>query len=64
MILLYKGFFNTKNKPPSQCILGAFFCGVKWPGCEADLSPPYSGEVENERSHVPIPPTRIHGVCG
>ena len=43
---------------------GGSYLGVKWPGCEAYVSPPYSGKVVNERSYVPILPTCIHGVCG
>jgi len=43
---------------------GGSFLGVKWPGCETDLSPPYSGEVENERSYVPIPPNVFMACVG
>jgi len=40
---------------------GAFFLGVKWPGREADHSPP-SAEVKNAWSFASTPPIRLHGV--
>jgi hypothetical protein len=38
------------TQPPLQCILG-----VKWPGCEADHSPPSSAEVKNAWSCTSTP---------
>jgi hypothetical protein len=35
------------TRPPIQWILGALSAGVKWPGHEADHSPPSSVEVKN-----------------
>jgi hypothetical protein len=34
------------TQPPMQCVPGALSLGVKRPGCEADHSPPSSGEVK------------------
>jgi hypothetical protein len=34
------------TQPPIQFVLGAFSLGVKWPGREADHSPPSSVEVK------------------
>jgi hypothetical protein len=36
--------------------------GVKWPGREADLSPPSSSEVENECNSLSSPVIFVHGV--
>jgi hypothetical protein len=33
-------------QPPIQWVPGALSLGVKWPGREADHSPPYSAEVK------------------
>jgi hypothetical protein len=38
---------------------GGFLPGVKWPGREADQSPPASAEVKNLYIHFPI---FLHGV--
>jgi hypothetical protein len=38
------------------------FPGVKWPGLEADHSPPSNAEVKNERSYTSSPPPRLYGV--
>jgi hypothetical protein len=35
------------TQPPIQGVLGAFSLGVKWPGCEADHSPPSGAKVKN-----------------
>jgi hypothetical protein len=34
------------TQPPIQWVAGAISLGVKWPGCEADHSPPSSAEVK------------------
>jgi hypothetical protein len=36
--------------------------GVKWPGREANHSPPSSAEVKNAWNYTSIPPIRLHGV--
>jgi hypothetical protein len=47
-------FFTTASRPalrptepPIQWVSGSLSLGVKWPGCEADYSPPSSAEVKN-----------------
>jgi hypothetical protein len=45
-----------------QWIPGALSLGVKWPGREADHSPPSSAEVKNAWSYTSIPPVHLHGV--
>jgi hypothetical protein len=49
------------TQPPIQWVLGSLLAGLKRPGCEADHSPPSSGEVKNGGA---IPPLSIglHGV--
>jgi hypothetical protein len=44
-------------QPPIQWVPGAVSLAVKWPGCEADHSPPYSAEVKNAWSYM-----STHGV--
>jgi hypothetical protein len=39
----------------SYSIATEFFQGLKWPGREADLSPPPSAEINNERSCTTTP---------
>ena len=39
-----------------------FSPGVKWPGREADHSPPSSAMVKNEWSYTPAPPVCFHVV--
>jgi hypothetical protein len=34
------------TQPPIQWVPGALSLGVKWPGCEADHSPPSTAEVK------------------
>jgi len=34
-------------QPPIQWVPGSLSLGVKWPGLEADNSPPYSAKVKN-----------------
>jgi hypothetical protein len=40
---------------------GGSFLQVKWPGREANHSPPFGADV-NECSFTSIPPARLHGV--
>jgi hypothetical protein len=50
------------TQPPIQCEPGALSLGVKWPGREADHSPPTSADVKNAWSYTSAPPIRLHGV--
>jgi hypothetical protein len=50
------------TQPPIQWIQGVLPLGVKWPGREADHSPPSSAEVKNAWSYIFTPPVRLHGV--
>jgi hypothetical protein len=43
------------TQPLTQCVPGALSLGVKWPGREADHSPPSSAEVKNEWSYTSTP---------
>jgi hypothetical protein len=43
------------TQPPIQWVPGALSLGVKWPGCEADHSPPSSAEVKNACSYTSTP---------
>jgi len=36
--------------------------GIKWPGREADRSPPSSAKVKNAWSYTSIPPIRFYGI--
>jgi hypothetical protein len=52
-------FFSTLSRPvlgftqpPTQCVTGAHFPGVKRPGREADHSPPTSAEVNKMRAYT------------
>jgi len=36
--------------------------GVRWPGREADHSPPFIAEVKNAYSYTSTPPIRFHSV--
>jgi hypothetical protein len=40
------------TQPPIQWVPGALSPGVKWPGREADRSPPSSAEVKNAWSYT------------
>jgi hypothetical protein len=44
------------TQPPVQCVPGALSVGVKWPGCEADHSPPSSAEVKEWVELYPLSP--------
>jgi hypothetical protein len=50
------------TQPPIQWVPGAPSLGVKWPGREADHSPPSSAKVKNAWSYTSTPPIRLHGV--
>jgi hypothetical protein len=41
---------------------GALSLGVRWPGREADHSPPLSAKDKNAWSSTSTPPIRLHGV--
>jgi hypothetical protein len=43
------------TQPPIQWVLGALSLGVKWLGCEADLSPPSIAKVKNAQSYTSTP---------
>jgi hypothetical protein len=43
---LYFGSFCFAFQPPIQLVKGALPLGVKWPGREADHSPPSRAEVK------------------
>jgi hypothetical protein len=44
------------TQPPTQQILVTISPGVKWPGHEADYSPPSSAKVKNGGSITSTPP--------
>jgi hypothetical protein len=60
-------FFTTASRPalgpilpPIQWVPGALLVGVKWPGCEADHSPPSNAEVKESLElylHFPNTPS-------
>jgi hypothetical protein len=50
--------------PPIQLGPEVLSLGVKWPGREADHSPPHSAEVKNAWNYTFTPPIRLHGVRG
>jgi hypothetical protein len=61
--------FTTASRPalglthlPIQWIPGALSLEVKFPGSEADPSPPSSAEVKNVWSCTSSPPVRLHVV--
>jgi hypothetical protein len=43
------------TQPPIQWVPGALSLRVKWPGCEANHSPPSSAEVKNAWSYTSTP---------
>jgi len=62
-------FFTTASRPAMgptqphiQWVPVALSLGVKWPGHEADHSPPPSAEVKNAWICTSTPPIRLHGV--
>jgi hypothetical protein len=48
------------TQPPIQWVTGAVALVVKWPGCEADYSPPSSAEVKNAWSYTATPQICLH----
>jgi hypothetical protein len=50
------------TQPPNQWVPGAISLGVKWPGHEADHSPPSSAEVKECVDYTSNPPIRLDGV--
>jgi hypothetical protein len=61
--------FTTESKtalgstqPPIQWVPGALSLEVKWPGREADHSPPSSAEVKNAWNYTSTHPILFHGV--
>jgi len=50
------------NHPPIQWVPRAFSLGVKWPGHEADHTPPSSAGVKNAWSYTSLPPICLHGM--
>jgi hypothetical protein len=42
------------TQPPNQWALGALSPGVKWPGCEADHSPPSNAKMKNGGTIHPL----------
>jgi hypothetical protein len=50
------------TQPPIQWTPGALSMGIKWPGSEADDTPPSSAEVKNAWNYTSIAPIRLHGV--
>jgi hypothetical protein len=49
---------GANSKPPVR-----FVPGVRWPGCEADHSLPYSAEVKIQWSYTFAPPICLYGVA-
>ena len=63
-----KLFSSPESRPtlapiqlPIQWVPGALSQGVKWPGSEADHSPPISAEVRNSWIHTSIPQYALMG---
>jgi hypothetical protein len=53
---------NPDNKLPMLVNKGALFLGVKWPGQEADHSPPSSAKAKNVQSYTSTPPICLRGM--
>ena len=43
------------NQAPIQYVWRAIYRGLKWPGREANRTPPSSAEVQNDRSPASVP---------
>jgi hypothetical protein len=50
------------TQPPNQWVPAVLSLGIKWPGREADHSPPSSAEVKNAWSYTSTLPVCLHGV--
>jgi hypothetical protein len=51
------------TQPLIQWVLGVLSLGIKWPGREADHSPPSSAEVKNGWSYTSIPQCAFMAWC-
>jgi hypothetical protein len=51
------------NQPPIQWVPEALSLGLKWPGDEANHSPPSKAEVRNEWSYNSTPPYVFMAWC-
>jgi hypothetical protein len=51
------------TQPPIQWVPGALSMGVKWPGGEADHSPPSSAEVKSAWNYTSTPPYVFMSWC-
>jgi hypothetical protein len=60
--VVLRGSTGTIFTFPSSGFPGALSVGVKWPGHEADQSPPSSAEAKNAWSYTSIPTIRLNGV--
>lgn len=49
---------------PIQWVQGILYWEAKWPGCEADQSPPTSAKIKNESSYTWTPPYAFMAVTG
>jgi hypothetical protein len=65
------GFFNPHSvrrlplesaECPIWCVRRVSFPGVKWPGCEADFSPPFISKVKNMWIYTSTLPFMLIGV--
>jgi hypothetical protein len=50
-------------EPPIQSVSQTISQWVKWPGCEADHTPPSSAKVKNTWSYIPISPSFFMASC-
>jgi hypothetical protein len=56
MYLSITASFSTYSySTTAQWVLGALSPGIKWPGCHADHSLPFSAEVKNGGAKPPLP---------
>jgi hypothetical protein len=51
------------TQPPIQWVPGPLSLGAKWPGCEADDSPPSSADVRNTWSYTSTPQYVFRAWC-
>jgi hypothetical protein len=51
------------TQPPIQWVQGALFPGIKWPGCEADQSPPSSAKVKECMGYTSTPQYNFMAWC-
>jgi hypothetical protein len=65
MVVIYSIMHWPAVSPPILVLVNGYlgyFPGVKWPGREADHSPPSNVEVKNEWSHASSPPVCLNAV--